>query len=88
MSVYLHVSNLSNKFETEEVREDFGNVIDHRRNAEKGRRAAVILKMPEEESENQSDAKSHPPRDEEKRDAFDVFELLQYCHPFRYFFRR
>jgi hypothetical protein len=82
------VSNLSNKFETEEIREDFGNVIDYRCNTKKSRRATVILKMPKEESENQSDAKSHPPCDEKERDAFDVFELLQYRHPFRYFFRR
>lgn len=82
------MSDLSNKFETEEVREDFGNVIDHRCNTKKSRRATVILKMPEEESENQSDTKSHPPCDEEERGAFDVFELLQYRHPLRYFFCR
>lgn len=43
---YLNVPDLSNKFETEEIREDLGNVIDHRRNAEEGRRTTVILKMP------------------------------------------
>lgn len=64
--VYLYVSDLSDQFKTEEIREDLGNVIDHGRDAEKRRRAAVILQMPEQESEDQSDAKSHPPRDEEK----------------------
>lgn len=67
---HLNVSDLPNKLETEEIREDLGNMIDHRRNAEERRRATVILEMPEQESEDQSDTKSHEPRDEEKWRAF------------------
>jgi len=82
------VSYLPDKLETEEVREDLGDVIDHGRYAEQGRRTAVILKMPEEEGKDQSDAESHEPRNEEKRGALEVFELLQHRYPFRYFFHR
>jgi len=82
------VSYLPDKLETEKVRKDLGYVIDDGCYAEQGRRTAVILKVPEEEGEDQPDAESHEPRDEEKRGALEVFELLQHRYPFRYFFHR
>lgn len=44
--------------------------------------------MPKEEGKNQPDTESHEPRDEKEGCALEVFELLQYGHPFRDLSRR
>lgn len=38
--------------------------------------------MPEEKSENQPDSEPHEPSDEQKRSAFNIFELFQHRNPF------
>lgn len=57
-------------------------MIDDGGNAEEGRCATVILKMPEEESEDQADAEAHKPSYEEERSTLQVLELFQHGHPF------
>lgn len=84
LSFHLDVADLPDELEAEEIREDLGDVVDHGRDAEEGRRAPVILKMPKEESKDQPDAESHEPRDEEERGALEILELLQHRHPLRY----
>lgn len=76
------MTDLCNQFETEEISEDLGNVIYHGGNAEESGRTAVILKMPEEKSEDESDTEAHPPGDEKEGTTLEIFKLLQDRHPF------
>lgn len=79
---YLHVTDLTDQFEAEEVGEYLRDMVDHRSNAEQGGCAAVILQVPEQEGEDQADTETHEPGDEEERGALQIFELLQHGHPF------
>lgn len=58
-------------------------MVDDRGDAEQSRCPAVILKVPEEEGEDQSDTEAHEPGDEQEGSAFQILELLQHGHPFR-----
>lgn len=77
------MADLTDQLETEEVGEYLGNMVDDGGDSEEGRCSTVILKMPEEEGEDQAYAEAHEPRDEEKGSAFEILELLQHGHPFR-----
>lgn len=77
------MADLTDQFETEEVGEYLGNMVDDGGDAEESRCSAVILKVPEEEGEDQADTEAHEPGDEQKGSAFEILELLQHGHPFR-----
>lgn len=76
------MTHLTDQLKTEKVGKYLWYVIDDGGNAEEGRCATVILKMPEEESEDQADAEAHKPSYEEERSTLQVLELFQHGHPF------
>lgn len=79
------MSHLSNKPETEEIGENFRNVINDRRNTKQSWGSPIILQMPEEEGKDQSNTETHEPCNEKKRCTLQVLELLKNRQPFWYF---
>ena len=79
------MTNLCYQSVAEEVSKDLGHVVDDRSNSKQSGRAAVILQMPEQESEDQSDAKAHEPSDEQEGHALWILKLSQHSPPFRSF---
>lgn len=72
----LDVPHLPDESETEEVGEYFRNVVDHWGHTEECRCPFVVLKVPEEECENQAYSEAHEPCNEQEGSAFGIFELF------------
>lgn len=79
---YLDVTDLRDELEAEEVSENLAQMIDDGSDTEECRRAAIILKMPEQESEDEPNAEAEKPGDEQERQALQVLaELREHENP-------
>lgn len=72
---HLDVPNLGDQAKAEEVGKDLGHVIDDGGDAEKRGRAAIVLQMPEQKSEDQANAEAHKPGDKQKRGGLQILEM-------------
>lgn len=72
---YLHVANLGDQTEAEEIGKNFRNVINNGSNAKQGGGSTVVLQVPEQERKDESYTKSHKPGHKQKWDAFEILEL-------------
>ena len=71
------MSILRNNLEAVEVCTHFRNMVDHRCNTKQCRVATIVLEMPEEEGEDETNTDTHDPGDQHEHQQADVGEGLE-----------